>query len=171
MSLVEDPTLTTAETLLSDNSDFSAWNAPIACEYNCYEIEADAHQIYYNGPKIMTQTTNCPLPFVLLTKLVLYAVKDFLTQANVSMIKRSALPKALLLKHTKLMRILAGCLKTQEVITMGDLRLPKFNKNRRINQQQVFVFYNDNVKCNIIMGTNVLSKTGIKLNYSGGNMD
>jgi hypothetical protein len=32
------------------------------------------------------------------------------------------------------------------------------------------VFNNDNVKCNIILVTNFLSKTGIKLNYSEGNM-
>jgi hypothetical protein len=32
------------------------------------------------------------------------------------------------------------------------------------------VFDNDNVKYDIILGTNFLSKTGIKLNYSKGNM-
>ncbi len=43
--------------------------------------------------------------------------------------------------------------------------------NRRINQQKVLVFDNDNVKYDIILGTNFLSKTGIKLNYSEGNME
>jgi hypothetical protein len=33
------------------------------------------------------------------------------------------------------------------------------------------VFDNDNVKYNIILGTNFLSKTGLKLNYSEGNME
>ncbi len=51
---------------------------------------------------------------------------------------------------------------------MRDLRLPKFNKNRHINQQKILVFDNDNVKYDIILGTNFLSKTGIKLNYSEG---
>jgi hypothetical protein len=51
MSLVEDPTLTTAEILLSNNSDFSAGNVPIAFEYYCYEIEADASHFHYHGPK------------------------------------------------------------------------------------------------------------------------
>jgi hypothetical protein len=86
---------------------------------------------------------------------------------NVSIIKRSALPKGViskLLGDTKLVRTLAGCLKTQEVVTMQDIRLPEFDKNRRINQQKVPVFDNDNIKYNIIMGTNFLSKTGIKLN-------
>ncbi len=68
------------------------------------------------------------------------------------------------------MRTLAGCLKTQEAITMQDLRLPKFDMNRRINQQ-VLVFGNNNVKYNMILGTNFLSKTGIKLNYLEGNME
>ncbi len=33
------------------------------------------------------------------------------------------------------------------------------------------MFDNDNVKYNIIMGTNFLSMTAIKLNYSEGNME
>jgi hypothetical protein len=53
---------------------------------------------------------------------------------------------------------------------MGDIRLPEFDKNRRIIQQKVLVIDNNNVKYGIILGTNFLSKTGIKLNYSEGNM-
>ncbi len=89
------------------------------------------------------------------------------------MIKRSALPKGgitKLLGDTQLMRTLASCLKKQEIVTMQDLRLPKFDKNRHINQQKVLVFDNNNIKINIILGTNFLSKTGVKLNYSEGNM-
>jgi hypothetical protein len=68
-------------------------------------------------------------------------------------------------------RTLAGRLKTQEVLTMQDIRLPEFEKNRHINQQKVQVFDNDSVKYDIILGTNVLSKTGIELHYSEGNME
>jgi hypothetical protein len=85
------------------------------------------------------------------------------------MIKRSALPKGVITKllgDVKLVRTLAGCLKTQEVGTVQDIRLPEFDKNWRINQQKALVFDNDNIKFNIILGTNFLSKTGIKLNYS-----
>jgi hypothetical protein len=53
-----------------------------------------------------------------------------------------------------------------------DIRLPEeFDKNRRINQLKVLVFDNNNIKYNIILGTNFLSKTGFKLNYSEGNME
>jgi hypothetical protein len=77
----------------------------------------------------------------------------------------------MLLGDTKLMRTLAGCLKMQEDVTIQDIRLPEFNKNRCINQQKVLVFDNDNAKYDFILGTNFLSKTGIKLNYSEGNME
>jgi hypothetical protein len=90
------------------------------------------------------------------------------------MIKRSALPKGVITKllgDIKLVRALAGSLKTQEVVTMQDIRLPEFDKNRRINQQKVLVFDNDNIKYDIILGTNFLSKIEIKLNYSEGNME
>jgi hypothetical protein len=48
--------------------------------------------------------------------------------SNVSMIKRSALPEGIITKllgDANLVRTLAGCLKTQEVITMQDIRLPQ----------------------------------------------
>jgi hypothetical protein len=88
------------------------------------------------------------------------------------MIKRLDLPKGIItMVIPKLVRTLAGCLKMQEVVTMGDIRLPEFDKNRRINQQKVLVFDSNNIKYDIILGTNFLSKTGIKLNYSNGNME
>jgi hypothetical protein len=90
------------------------------------------------------------------------------------MIKRSALPKGIvtkLLGDTKLVRTLVGHHKMQEVVTMRDIRLPELNKNRRINQQKKLVFDNEHIKYDIILGTNFLSKTGIKLNYSDRNME
>jgi hypothetical protein len=90
------------------------------------------------------------------------------------MIKRSALLKGVITKllgDTKLVRTLVGHLKMQEVIMMRNLRLPEFDKNRRINQQKVLVFDNNKVKYDIILGTNFLSKTGIKLNYSNSYME
>jgi hypothetical protein len=90
------------------------------------------------------------------------------------MIKKTALPKGVIPKilgDAKLVKTLVGCLKMQEVVMMQDIRLPEFDKNRRINQQKVLVFGNNNVKYNIILGTNFLSKTVIKLNNSEGNME
>jgi hypothetical protein len=179
MSLVEELTLDTLEVLLSDNTISSAGNATIAFEYHCYEIEADAPQFNYHGPKIKIPKQE--LPITICTADTIGTIRSqrlfqvlFDSGSNVSMIKRSALPKDVITKllgDSKLVRTIAGHLKTQEVFTMRDLRLPKFNKNRRINQQKVLVFDYDNVKYDIILGTNFLSKTGIMLNYSEGNME
>jgi hypothetical protein len=90
------------------------------------------------------------------------------------MIKRSALPKGVITKFLggiELARTLAGHPKMQKVVMIRDLRLPKFNKNRHINQQKILVFDNDYVKYDIILSTNLLSKTGFKSNCSEGNME
>ncbi len=50
-SLVEEPTLSTSDILLSDNSNSSAGKASTAFEYQCYEIEDDTPQLNYHGPK------------------------------------------------------------------------------------------------------------------------
>ena len=54
---------------------------------------------------------------------------------------------------------------------MRDIRLPEFDKNRRIDQQKCLVFDNDNCNYDIILGTNFLSKAGIKLNYEDETME
>ncbi len=54
----------------------------------------------------------------------------------------------------------------QQVITMQNLRLLEFDKTGTSNLLMVIVFDNDNVKYNIILSTNLLSKTGFKSNCS-----
>jgi hypothetical protein len=179
MSLVEELTLDTLEVLLSDNTISFPGNATIAFEYHCYEIEADAPRFSYHGPKIMIPKQE--LPVTICTADTIGTIRSrrlfrvlFDSGSNVSMIKRSDLPKGIITKvigDNKLVRTLAGHLKMQEVVTMHNLRLPDLDKNRRINQQKVLVFANDNVKYNIILGTNFLSVTVIKLNYSEGKME
>ncbi len=178
MSLVVDPTLSTLDISISNNSNSSTGNAS-AFEYECYEVKDDTPRFSYHGPKIKIPKQESPT--TICTSDTIGTIRSqrlfrvlFDSGLNVSMIKRSALPKGVITKYPgdiKLVRTLAGCLKTQEVVTMQDIRLPEFDKNRRINQQKVLVFDNNNVKYNIILGTNFLSKTGIKLNYSEGNME
>ena len=69
------------------------------------------------------------------------------------------------LVEQKSVRTLSGKLKSQQVVTMRDLHLPEFDKNRRITQQKCLVFDNDNCNYNIILGANFLLKTGIVLDY------
>ncbi len=138
VSLVEDPTLSTLYISLSNNSDSSAGNASTAFEYKCYEIEADTPQFNNHRPKIKILKQESPM--TICTTDTIGTIQSqrifqelFDSGSNVSMIKRSALPKGIipkLLGDTKLVRTRAGHLKTQEVVTMQDLRLPKFDKNR-----------------------------------------
>ncbi len=98
----------------------------------------------------------------------------FNSGSNVSMIKRSAFPKGVITKllgDIKLVRTLAGHPKMQEVVMLQHLRLPKFDKNKRIKQQKILVFENESIKYNIILRINLLSKTRFKSNYSEGNME
>jgi hypothetical protein len=172
VGLVVDTTLSTSDISTSDNSDSSTGNAS-AFEYECYEVEDGTPWFNYHGPKIKIPKQESPVTIstadtigTIRSQRLFWVLLD--SGSNVSMIKRSALPKGIITKllgDTKLVRTLAGRLKTQEVVTMQGIRLPELDKNRHINQQKVLVFDNDNVKYDIILGTNFLSKTGIKLNY------
>ena len=51
VSLVVDPTLSTLDISISDNSDSSTGNAS-AFEYECYEVKDDTPWFNYHGPKI-----------------------------------------------------------------------------------------------------------------------
>ena len=51
LSLVVDPTLSTLDISVSNNSNSSTGNAS-AFEYECYEVKDDTPQFNYHGPKI-----------------------------------------------------------------------------------------------------------------------
>ncbi len=101
VSLVEEPTLSTLDISLSDNSNSSAGNASTAFEYKCYEIEADAPWFNYHGPKI--KILQQELPVTICAADTIGAIRSwrlfrvlFYSGSNVSMIKRSALPKGII---------------------------------------------------------------------------
>jgi hypothetical protein len=61
VSLVEESTLAALEVFLSDSSESSAGNAPIAFEHYCYEIEADTPQFNYHVQKIKVLKQELPV--------------------------------------------------------------------------------------------------------------
>jgi hypothetical protein len=71
----------------------------------------------------------------------------------------------------KTVKTLGGKLTSQHMVVMRDVRMPEFDKNRRISQQTCLVFDNDNCNYDIILGTNFLTKVGIKLNYEENQME
>jgi hypothetical protein len=60
LSLVVDPTLSTLDISVPDNSDSSTGNAS-AFEYECYEVEDDTPQFIYHGPKIKNPKQELPV--------------------------------------------------------------------------------------------------------------
>ena len=88
--------------------------------------------------------------------------------------QKSALPYNLILKELSTLqdvKTLADRQTAHQVITLRDIHLPEFDKNRGISQQKALVFHHDDCKSDIILGTNFLSKVGIKLNYNTGLME
>ena len=94
--------------------------------------------------------------------------------SSTCLIKRSALPKGIQpqeLAQSKSLKTLAGTVMSTQVVTLRDIRLPEFDKNRKIAQQRALVFDSPTITYDVILGTNFLSKTGIKLNYEKGQME
>ena len=90
-----------------------------------------------------------------------------------TLIKRSALPrgtKPKKLSTTKTLTTLAGNVAAAEIVTLRDIRLPEFDKNRRIEEQKDLVF-DAPCRYDIILGTDFLTKVGININYETGFME
>jgi hypothetical protein len=60
VSLVVDPTHSTLNISISDNSNSSAGNAS-AFEYECYEVKDDTPRFNYHGPKIKIPKQESPV--------------------------------------------------------------------------------------------------------------
>ena len=65
---------------------------------------------------------------------------------------------------------LAGTMSATETVTMRDFHLHEFDKNRRIEEQKALVF-DTPCRYDMILGTDFLSKSGIKINYETGFME
>ena len=68
------------------------------------------------------------------------------------------------------MKTLVGTFTIADTVTLNDIRLPEFDKNRRIEEQKALVF--DTTCCyDIILGTDFLSNVGINIHYETGFME
>ena len=89
-----------------------------------------------------------------------------------TMIHKDAVPKEcdlVPLKTSKSVMTLAGKYNTSQMVVLRDLRLPEFDKNRRVDEQKALIFEK---KCryDVILGSDFLTKTGIDITYSDGTM-
>ena len=157
----------------------STGNATYLSSLENYQTEVEQPRYNYHGPKIVLPPNESPVTICTTDTINMVKSRRLLrvlldSGSTVSLIKRTALPPNVVTKEistTRHVTTLAGKIQAQEVVTLRDLRLPEFDKNRRIGEQKCLVFDNDNVKYDIILGTNFLAKAGIKLNYSEGKME
>ena len=90
-----------------------------------------------------------------------------------TMIKESVIPKEarpVSLSRDKTIKTIAGQMEAKQMVHLRDVRLPEFDKNRKINEQKALVFSN---KCryDITFGANFLTKIGMDISYSTGVME
>ena len=81
---------------------------------------------------------------------------------------RGAVPKRM--EESKAFNTIVGVLKTQQVAYLHDISLPEFDKTKRIDEQQAYIF-DQNCKYDIILGRDFLRKAGIVLNFSDNTMN
>ena len=89
-----------------------------------------------------------------------------------SLISRKALPRMaqlIPLSSAKKVTTLAGSMQTKDMVHLRDLRLPEFDKNRRIDEQKALIF-DGKCRYDVILGADFLTKSGIDINYSTGTM-
>ena len=165
-----DITATTVAATFSDED--SAGNASLD-SFECFQGEDETPQFNYRGPKVLPTRHETPVSIctantigTLRSRRIFRVLFD--SGSNVSLIKRSCLPrncKTKSLTSRRQVATLAGKLLSKEVVivTLRDIRLPEFDKNRQIDEHKCLVFDNDNCNYDIILGTQFLSKTGIKL--------
>ena len=103
-------------------------------------------------------------------KRLLRVLLDYVSRKT--LIHRSALPKGIVTMpiNGATLTTLVGKMSATEMVTMRDFYLPEFDKNIRIEEQKSLVF-DTPCRYGIKLGTDLLSKAGIKINYGKGSME
>jgi len=144
------------------------------------EIYNVTEDVTYNIPLPKCKRTATETPTTICTAKTIGAVRSHKilrilldSGSRKTLIKRSALPrgtKPKKLSTTKTLTTLAGNVAAAEIVTLRDIRLPEFDKNRRIEEQKALVF-DAPCRYDIIFGTDFLTKVGININYETGFME
>ena len=94
--------------------------------------------------------------------------------STTTLINKKCLPKNCKpcpISSSRKVNTLTGTYTSTEVVTMRNLRLPEFDKNRNVDQQKALVFQSETCKYDVILGADFLTKTGIDVKYSTGTME
>ena len=90
-----------------------------------------------------------------------------------SLIKASTVPKkanVVALAINKAIKTISGSMNATSMIHVRDIKLPEFDKNRKISEQKALIF--DNMcKYDVILGADFLTNIGMDIKYSTGEME
>ncbi len=75
------------------------------------------------------------------------------------------------ISNSRKISTLAGSYISSEMMVLRNLRLPELDKNCNIDQQKALIFDADSCKYDVILGADLLSKTGIDVKYSTGTIE
>ena len=94
---------------------------------------------------------------------VLFDPDSTRTLIHRGLVPKEAIPTAL--NKTKTVDTIAGTMVSGEKVILRDIRLPEFENNRVINEQNALLF-DKKIRYDIIFGSNFMAKTGIDVMYS-----
>ena len=87
---------------------------------------------------------------------------------NERVVPKDAVPVSL--SRNKTIKTIAGKMDTCKLVHMRDIRLPEFDKNRKISHQKALIFDKD-CRYDIIFGADFLTKIGMDIRYSTKSME
>ena len=179
--IYDEDTIQSTDSTRSNSLDLSSYDdathAPNDIDIEIYNVTED---VTYHIPLPKCKRTATETPTTICTAKTIGSVRSHKilrilldSGSRKTLIKRSALPrgtKPKKLSTTKTLTTLAGNVAAAEIVTLRDIRLPEFDKNRRIEEQKALVF-DAPCRYDIIFGTDFLTKVGININYETGFME
>jgi hypothetical protein len=127
-----------------------------------------------NSPKQLTPVTIMGVDtiFSLKSRILLKVLLD--SGSTTTMINRKCLPRncqTCKISKSRKIGTLAGSYTSSEMVVLRNLRLPELDKNCNVDQQKALVFDADSCRYDVVLGADLLSKTGIDVKYSTGTIE
>ena len=90
------------------------------------------------------------------------------TMIHERIVPKKAVPMSL--SRNKAVKTIAGTMNTNRMVHLRDIRLPEFDKNRKISHQKALIF-NKDCRYDIIFGADFLTKINLDVRYSTKSME
>lgn len=153
---------------------------------NSFEAEADEfddfemyeNEIEYNVPDPKARPKSTPITILVPNTIGCCQSRKLLkvlldTGSEVTLISHSVIPKAAIPKtmsDSRTVRTIAGTLTSNQCIRLRDIRLPEFDKNRRIDELKCLI-YDQPCRYDMILGSDFLAKTKMNISYEHKNVN